>query len=221
MWTYLRSGSQLPAMPLTGDGAPIGIRDFLRTVQASGEHGKGYVYKTVNTDVLAWILSSVTGQPLEQLVEQRLWSPMGAEQDAYFVVDRRYHAGAGGAFSGALRDMARFGELMRCDGFFNGQQIVPKAAVADIRVGADPAHFAQAGYTLLPGWSYRNMWWMTHNAHGAYTARGIHGQNIYVDPAAEMVIARFASHPLAGSANLDPTTLPAYHAVAMHLRSLA
>ena len=48
------------------------------------------------------------------------------------------------------------------------------------------------------------MWWVSHNEHGAFTARGIHGQAIYVDPAAEMVIARFASHPLGANANLDP-----------------
>ena len=71
--------------------------------------------------------------------------------------------------------------------------------------------------TLLPGWSYRNMWWVSHNEHGAFTARGIHGQAIYVDPAAEMVIARFASHPLAANVNLDPMSLPAYHAMAQAL----
>ena len=40
---------------------------------------------------------------------------------------------------------------------------------------------------------------------------------MYIDPVAEMVIARFASHPMAGNMNLDPTTLPAYHALAKHL----
>ena len=44
--------------------------------------------------------------------------------------------------------------------------------------------------------------------HGVYMARGIHGQAIYVDPAAEMVMAGFASHPLAGNVNLDPLSLP-------------
>jgi len=220
VWTYLRVAAQLPGMPAPA-GSPVGIREFLRTIRADGPHGERYAYKTVNTEVLGWILCNVTGQPLEQLVEERLWTPMGAEQDAYFVVDPRGKAGAGGAFSGALRDMARFGETMRCRGFFNGRQIVPEAAVADVERGADPTHFAQAGYTLLPGWSYRNQWWMTHNAHGAYCARGIHGQNIYVDPKAEMVIARFASHPKAASANTDPTTLPAYHALAQHLISVS
>lgn len=216
VWTYLRAAAQLPGMPAPA-GGPVGVRDFLRTVRASGTHGEGFAYKTVNTEVLGWILCKVTGLPLERLVEERLWTPMGAEQDAFFVVDPRGHAGAGGAFSGGLRDMARFGETMRCDGFFNGRQVVPEAAVADICLGASPAHFARAGYALLPGWSYRHMWWMTHNAHGAYCARGIHGQNLYIDPKAEMVIARFASHPRAASANTDPTTLPAYHALAQHL----
>ena len=61
------------------------------------------------------------------------------------------------------------------------------------------------------------MWWVSHNDHGAYTARGIHGQGIYVDPKAEMVIVRYASHPLASGDNFDPTTFPAYQALAEHL----
>ena len=80
-----------------------------------------------------------------------------------------------GADTTTLRDLARFGEMMRLDGRFNGQQIVPKAVVDDIRRGADKTHFAKAGYALLPGWSYRNMWWVSHNEHGAYMARGVHG----------------------------------------------
>jgi CubicO group peptidase (beta-lactamase class C family) len=61
------------------------------------------------------------------------------------------------------------------------------------------------------------MWWVTHNEHGAFAARGVHGQTIYIDPTAEMVIARYASHPVAGNAAIDPTSLPAYHALAKHL----
>ncbi|MDR3397202.1 MAG: 6-aminohexanoate hydrolase, partial [Pandoraea sp.] len=74
-----------------------------------------------------------------------------------------------------------------------------------------------AGYGLLKGWSYTGMWWISHNDHGAFMARGVHGQAIYVDPAAQMVIARFASHPSAGNSANDPTSLPAYQAVAEYL----
>ena len=69
-------------------------------------------------------------------------------------------------------------------------------------------------YPKLRGWSYRDMWWRTNNSHGAYMARGVHGQAIYIDPLAEMVIVRFASTPLASNKYIDPLSIPAYEAVA-------
>jgi len=171
----------------------------------------------VNTDALGWVLSRATGRRVGDLLRERLWSRLGVEQDAYFTVDAAGVEFAGGGLNLTLRDMARFGEMMRLDGRFNGQQIVPPAVVDDIRRGGDREQFARAGYTLLSGWSYRAMWWLSHNDHGAYAARGIHGQAIYVDPTAGMVIARFASHPMGANAHLDPTSLPAYHALARHL----
>jgi CubicO group peptidase (beta-lactamase class C family) len=107
--------------------------------------------------------------------------------------------------------------MIRNNGRFNGRQIVSAAAIEDIRQGGDPAAFAKAGYNLLSGWSYRNMWWITNNEHGAFAARGVHGQTVYIDPKAEMVIARYASHPVAGNAANDPVSLPAYNALANHL----
>jgi CubicO group peptidase (beta-lactamase class C family) len=215
IWSHSRAGGILPRPP--GYDGPTSFYAFLETLQKEGEHGQAFAYKTVNTDVLGWLIRRVTGKTLGQLMSERFWQPLGVERDAYFIVDSEGTEFAGGGFSPTLRDMARFGEMMRLEGRFNGRQVVPKAVVDDIRRGADKAEFAKAGYTLLQGWSYRNMWWVTHNEHGAYSARGIHGQVIYIDPKAEMVIARFASHPLAANANLDPTSLPAYHALAQHL----
>ncbi|HEX5007137.1 MAG TPA: 6-aminohexanoate hydrolase, partial [Hyphomonadaceae bacterium] len=77
----------------------------------------------------------------------------------------------------------------------------------------------KANYVTLPGWSYRNQFWVSHDRFGAYTARGIHGQACWIAPKAEVVIARFASHPVAANGNsiLDKVSLPAYAAVAEHL----
>jgi CubicO group peptidase (beta-lactamase class C family) len=102
---------------------------------------------------------------------------------------------------------------MRCEGAWHAQQVIPAEVVADIRRGADPSKFATAGYTLLPGYSYRNMWWVSHNPMGMFEGRGIHGQRLYIAPRAELVIARFASHPIASSAANDPITLPAFAAL--------
>ena len=217
IWSMSRAGGFRPRPP--GYAGPETFCDFIQTLQRAGAHGERFAYKTVNTDVLAWVMRRVTGKTLSELMRQYFWSRLGVEQDAYFTADSTSVEFAGGGLNLTLRDMARFGEMMRLGGRFNGQQIVPSAVIDDIRRGGNHAHFALAGYTLLPGWSYRSMWWISHNEHGAYTARGIHGQAIYIDPAAEMVVVRFASHPLAANVNLDPTSLPAYHAVAKHLMS--
>ncbi len=200
------------------EGDAPSLTEYLRGIGKQGEHGAAFAYKTVNTDVLAWVLMRVTGMPLARLMSERLWVPLGMEQDAYFSVDAWGTEFAGGGLNLALRDMARFGEAMRCDGAWNGRQVVPASVVAEIRRGGERGECERAGFPILTGWSYRAMWWISHNAHGAYMARGIHGQAIYVDPAAEVVIARFGSHPGAGNAFNDPVSLPAYQAVAAALR---
>jgi len=215
VWQFSRAGGFRPRP--AGYQGPESFYAYIEQLLSESAHGQRFAYKTVNTDTLGWIMSRATGRSVSDLLTERLWSQLGVEHDAYFTVDSTGVEFAGGGFNLTLRDAARFGEMMRLGGRFNGRQIIPTAVVDDIRRGADKAHFALAGYALLPGWSYRNMWWVSHNEHGAYTARGIHGQTIYVDPAAEMVIARFASHPLGANSNLDPTSLPAYHAVAKHL----
>lgn len=215
IWNHVRAGGILPRPP--GYDGPTSFYAFLATLQKEGEHGTAFAYKTVNTDVIGWVIARATQASVGANPQDRVWRKLGAEQDAYLVVDSLGTEFAGGGFNATLRDMARFGEMMRLDGHFNGQQIISKAAVAEIRGGGRQSDFAQAGYKLLPGWSYRDMWWVSHNEHQAYAARGIHGQVIYIDPKAEMVIARFASHPVAANAANDPTSLPAYHALARHL----
>jgi hypothetical protein len=143
-----------------------------------------------------------------------IWSKLGAEYDAYFVLDPVGTEIGGGGLNTTLRDLARFGELMRRKGRVNNRQIIPARVVDDIERGGDKAKFAKAGLKTLPGWSYRNMWWISHNEHGAYMARGIHGQSVYIDPKSEMVIVRYASHPVAANTANDPITLPAYAAIA-------
>lgn len=215
VWAHAQAGSPLPK-PKDYTG-PRSYYEFLQTVQPEGKHGDGFGYKTVNSDVLGWVIARATGRNVAQLLSERIWRRLGAEQDAYFTVDSIGTPFAGGGLNTGLRDLARFGEMLRNDGRFNGQQIVPKAAVDDIRLGGDKAAFVKGGYPLLQGWSYRDMWWVTHNDHGAYMARGVHGQRIYIDPKAQMVIVRYASHPVAGNAANDPVTLPAFDALGRHL----
>lgn len=214
VWDLRRANGTAPPLP---GAPPISLLDYLTTQQKAGEHGQAFAYKTINTDVLAWIIRRVSGQSLSAHLSERIWQPMGAEEDAHYTVDRLGIESGGGGLNTTTRDLARFGELMRNRGAANGRQIFPASVVDDIVRGGDPAKFTPAGYATLPGWSYRNQWWISHNAHGVYMARGIHGQSIYIDPKAEMVIARYASHPMAGNVANDPVTLPAFMSVAKAL----
>jgi CubicO group peptidase (beta-lactamase class C family) len=89
-----------------------------------------------------------------------------------------------------------------------GNSLFPKEVIENIRAGGDKEAFAKAGYKTLKGGSYRSMWWVFHNKHGAFAARGVHGQTIYVDPTAEMVIVRFASFPGYGRRTRSRLTQP-------------
>ncbi|SMP25391.1 hypothetical protein SAMN06265375_10549 [Muriicola jejuensis] len=213
IWAFSAAGNPFSK---TEEG-PSNYYDYLKTVQKEGEHGEVFGYKTVNTDVMGWIVSKVTGKSIPDLLSGRIWKPLGAHFDGYFQIDGAGIAFAGGGFSANMRDMAMFGEMVRKKGKFNKKQILPESLIEDIMNGGDREAFGKSAYSSLKGWSYRNMWWHTHNEHGAFAARGVHGQTIYIDPAAEMVIVRFSSHPEAKNSKIDPTSLPAYHAVAKYL----
>ena len=215
IWNFARASGQIPCPP--GYLGPRSLYEYLPTVVKEGEHGRGFTYRSPNAEVLVWVIRRVTGKSAAENLQERIWERLGVEQDAYIHVDPHGNAVGAGGLNLGLRDLARFGEMMRLDGVFGGQRIVPARVVAEIRRGADREQFKSGGYTTLPGWSYHDQWWISHDDHGAFSARGVHGQAIYVDPRAEMVIARFGSHPLAGNMALDPTSLPAYRALADHL----
>jgi CubicO group peptidase (beta-lactamase class C family) len=217
IWLYSKAASPLPKPE--GYKGPNGYFEYLQTVKQDGVHGEAFGYRTINTDALGWIISRVTDKSVAQLLSERLWSQMGAEQDGYMTVDAKGTPFAGGGLSAGLRDLGRIGLLMLNDGKLNGEQLFPEKVTDNIRAGGNKEVFAKAGYNTLEGGSYRSMWWLLHNEHGAFAARGVHGQTIYVDPTADMVIVRLASFPVAKNARIDPTSLPAYQAVADYLMS--
>lgn len=195
------------------------LYDYLPSIAGQGRHGAEFHYRTVHTEVLGWVLRRASGQSTAELIAERLWRKLGAEQDAYLLVDPAGAEWAGAGMNATLRDLARFGEMLRLDGYFNGQQIVAREVLTAIRQGADREAFKAAGRTWQEGYSYRNQFWISHNPDGAYEALGVHGQMIHVNPAVGLVMVRLSSHPVASSGFTFPTTRPALEALAEWLRS--
>ncbi len=218
VWAFSAAGNP---MVVHSEGEPDGYHAYLKQVKKNGTHGEVFGYRTVNAELLGWIVELVGGATVAEQMRDRFWSRMGMEQDAYYQVDASGTPFAGGGFDATLRDLARFGQMMLQGGRWQGKQLLPREAVDDIRFGGSAEPFARSDYgRKLPGWSYRSMWWVSNNPDGAYMARGVHGQAIYIDPAAEMIIVRLASNPDASNTMNDYISLPAYQAVADMLKEL-
>ncbi len=198
IFQYLIAAGLVPA-PAGYPGAKT-LLDYLPTVQKEGEHGKGFNYKTVDTEVIGWILQRVTGKSFATLMSERIWAPIGAEQDAYVFADPNGTQSTSVGVSATLRDLGRLGETLRNNGRFNGKQVVSAATVAELRKGADPEKFKAAGQTMRAGYSYHNHWWLPHDADGTYEAKGLMGQHIHINPAAQLVVVKLSSHPVPNTA---------------------
>ncbi len=195
------------------------LRSFLLTLPRDKHpHGERFYYVSPNSDMLGWILERAASKPYATLLSELIWKKMGAEDDAYITVDRLGAPRTAGGICTTARDLARFGDLMRCGGMAAGKRVVPAAWVEDILRNGDRAAWERgASAQFLPQGRYRSKWYMIGNAHGAYCAIGIHGQWIYVDPAAEVVIAKVSSQPLPVDEAIDRLLLTGFDAIARAL----
>ncbi|HET6620895.1 MAG TPA: serine hydrolase [Dongiaceae bacterium] len=208
--------------PVTDPALAGDVHSFLVTLRRDANpHGAAFHYVSPNSDLLGWILERAGGMPYARLLGELIWRPLGAEADAHVTVDRAGAARSAGGICTTLRDLARFGELVRNHGRAGGQQIVPRWWVEDIlRNGDRRAWLAtETAARFLPNGRYRSQWYMIGNDSGAYCAIGIHGQWIYIDPKAEMVIAKLSSQPLPLEDATDHLLLAAFAAIANALRA--
>jgi CubicO group peptidase (beta-lactamase class C family) len=181
--------------PLPAGEAPIDLRSFLSQQKPDGaKHGALFHYVSTNTDVLGWVYERACHQPYADILSQYLWAPLGAERDAYITVDAHDAMRAAGGICVTPHDLARFGEMIRRRGVADGRQVVPGAWIDDINERGDPEAWAASELSdLFPQASYRSKWYRIDRAQGVLCALGIHGQWIYIHPAAELVIIRMAS----------------------------
>jgi len=216
IFQYLIAGGLVHA-PAAYPG-PRNVLAYLPTVKKAGEHGAGFAYKTVDTEVIGWLLQRVTGQRLDQLLSERLWAPLGAGEDGYVWADGNGAQLASVGLGATARDLARLGEMLRQQGRFNGREVLAPAVVAELRKGADPEKFKAANQPMRAGYSYHNFWWIPHDKDGSFEAKGLNGQHLHVNPAAELVVVKLSSHPVPNTAFTHVQDRQAFAAIAQAVR---
>ena len=199
---------------------PTDMRSFLATLsERDGEHGGRFHYVSPNTDLLGWVLERASGTRFADLLGETLWQPIQAERDAYITVDRLGAPRCAGGFCATPRDMARIGRLFVTGGRHDGVQVVPESWLRDI-VDFDGEAAWKAGdfFELFGGarMHYRSKWYVLRGERPLIFGVGVFGQHVFVDPAADLVIAKCASQPHP----LDPSFLSLTLAGVEELRAL-
>ena len=179
---------------------PTDLRRFLSTLaERDGEHDGRFHYVSPNTDLLGWVLERASGTRYADLVSETLWQPIQAERDAYITVDRFGAPRCAGGFCATPRDMARIGRLFVTGGRNDGVQVVPQSWIDDI-VDFDGAAAWRTGdfFDLFGGANmhYRSKWYVLRGERPMIFGVGVFGQNLFIDPAADLVVAKCSSQPL-------------------------
>jgi CubicO group peptidase (beta-lactamase class C family) len=168
---------------------------ILRLTESERPHGQAFRYRSIETDVLAFMMQRASGKMLADLVSEELWIPLGAGEDAAFTVDPAGYALACGGFNATLRDYGRFADMITHGGTFNGRQVVPAAWVEETRNGGDHALFGADYRIVLPNGAYRNQFWIEDVERPALLSRGVFGQMLYMDHTAEFTAVKLSTWP--------------------------
>jgi CubicO group peptidase (beta-lactamase class C family) len=171
--------------------------EFAKTLKQARTPGTYNLYNSMDAQVLGLVLKNATGETPSDYLSEKIWSKIGAEHDAYWVLDDSGNELAAGGVNVTARDYARFGLLYLHEGKWNGEQLVPTAWVK-------ASHTPDAPY-LMPGenknksetsggMGYGYLWWVPTKVDGPYSAIGIYNQFIYVDPAHDLVIVKTSAN---------------------------
>ncbi|MEU8381430.1 serine hydrolase domain-containing protein [Streptosporangium sp. NPDC048865] len=165
------------------------VRGFLRVPFPDAE-GTRHAYDNPTTFVLARMVERVTGLGLPELLDERLFAPMGVEHAEW----DRVASGAAFGFHGlhlTTEAVAAFGELLLRGGLWGDRRLVPREWVelatrrhiGTLPPGDGPQNADYRGY----GYQF---WVSRHGYHGD----GSFGQLCVVVPSHDLVVALTGAH---------------------------
>jgi CubicO group peptidase (beta-lactamase class C family) len=158
---------------------------YMRKLKREVPPGTKWVYKTGETNLIGVLVSSATKKNLSDYLSEKIWRPFGMEQNASWLLGPTGHEISGCCVQASTRDFARFGLFMLGGGMAEGKAVLPDGWIA--AATSKHADTSQAEF----GYGYQ--WWTMND--GSYTARGIFGQGIFIDPRRKLIIASNSNWP--------------------------
>ncbi|MGH3346887.1 MAG: serine hydrolase domain-containing protein, partial [Nocardioides sp.] len=173
----------------------VGTEDRTRyAVGLSQQHDPGTVwaYNNAAIQTLDRVLSEATGGSTADFAEERLFGPLGMADSRLTPDTSNRSTNLFFGMQTTCLDLARFGRLYLDGGRVAGEQVLPRWYVE--------ASVGRAGSDLNAGYGF--LWWLNrpgslrtgHLAPGAsddlFSAQGLFGQTLLVDPGSRTVVVR-------------------------------
>jgi len=167
---------------------PGAILELMASLPRAAEPGMRWNYSTGETQVAGALVHAATGQWVADYLSEKLWVPMGMQADAHWWLESPDGLEIGGSgLAATLRDFARFGLFMLNNGVIDGNQVIPEGWMQEAssrhRIGGEEVDY---GYML----------WPMHDR--SYSAIGIFGQFVFVDPDRQLVVAMWSAQSKPG-----------------------
>jgi CubicO group peptidase (beta-lactamase class C family) len=166
--------------PEAGEEALV---SYMRKLPRDVPAGTRWHYSTGETNLVGTLVQQATKKPLATYLAEKVWGPAGMEQQATWLLSKTGQEIGGCCVQAAPRDYARMGQFILNGAVVNGQSIVPEGWWADATTKRTDINY--------PGRGYGYQWWTFDD--GSFTARGIFGQGIFIDPKRKLVIVSNAN----------------------------
>jgi len=173
------------------------IRSLLLKICLEAEPGTRFRTENYSAQLLGFVLERATGMSVSAFLEKVLWTRIGTEYPAMFVLDSEEHRFEKTESGLVVRpvDLAKFGRLMLHNGQWDGAEIIPASWV-----------HASTTYTTADSlglnWSsgtkkeyYKNMWWgfSENGSLDRYSANGHFFQRLYISPGKNVIVIRLGT----------------------------
>lgn len=148
-------------------------------------------YTSMDAQVLGMVIQGASKIPLKDFFTENLWNKIYPENKAYFLTDATGFPLAYGGLIVSTRDLAKIGLLMLNGGKNQKEEQIFSESWIKESTTPDEPH-------LMPGKrdsadnieGYKNQWWFPSERSGNdFSALGIYGQTLYINPEEEIIIA--------------------------------
>ncbi len=166
------------------------LRDLVINQTVKNEPGRQFDYLSGDSQLLSIIVAEATGKTVSEYMSEKIWSKIGAENDALWNLDKEDGIEkAFCCFNSNARDFARLGRLILHKGNWDGEQLISRKYLDETL--QPTLYLADKELGGIPTERYGHQWWFAkHRDHHVIFARGIMGQYIFVVPDLNMVAVR-------------------------------